>query len=51
METKKAGRKPKKPIDRVVSKGVYLTQKEWNAVIKKYGSPTKAMREGVLQNI
>ncbi len=43
-EFKKAGRKPKDEKDRVVSKGVYLTNKEWSRIIRKFGSPTKAMR-------
>jgi hypothetical protein len=47
-QLKKAGRKPKNLKDKVQSKGVYLTSREWSLIIKKYGSPTKAMREAAL---
>ena len=47
-EPKKAGRRPKDEKDRVVSKGVYLTNKEWSKIIKKFGSPTNAMRIAAL---
>lgn len=51
MAIKKAGRKPKKTEDKVVSKGVYLTNREWKAIEKKYGSGTKALREAVLPEL
>lgn len=48
MPKVRTGRKPKKEEDKVVSRGVYLTKKEWNKIEKKYGSPTNAMRMAAL---
>jgi hypothetical protein len=48
MAQQKRGRKPKKEADKVQTKPVYLTKKEWAAVAKKFGTPTKAMRDVVL---
>jgi len=42
---KKRGRKAKKKSDKVVSKPVYLTSKDWDFIIGKYESPTKAMKQ------
>jgi len=42
---KKRGRKSKKKSDKVVSKPVYLTSKDWDFIIDKYESPTKAMKQ------
>lgn len=43
-EYKRAGRKPKAKKDKVVSKGVYLTNAEWKVITDRFGSPTNAMR-------
>lgn len=50
-QPKPAGRRPKADEDRVKSKGVYLTQAEWDAVESKYGSGTQAIRKVVLPKI
>ena len=42
---KKRGRKKMKSQDKVISKPVYLVGKEWDFIIDKYGSPTKAMKQ------
>jgi hypothetical protein len=42
---KKRGRKKMKNQDKVVSKPVYLTSKDWDFIIDKYESPTKAMKQ------
>ncbi len=45
---KRAGRKPKAKKDLVVNKAVYLTNSEWNKILKRFESPTDAMRRTAL---
>lgn len=51
MEQKKRGRKKLEPNQKVVLVSVYLKQEEKDAIIKEYGSVTKAVREEVVQKL
>jgi hypothetical protein len=51
MESKKRGRKPKPNSEKVKMCSAYLLGKEHKAIIKKYGSLTKAIRLEIIPKI